>query len=58
MNVVPIAANAAPIVARSFHGPMLWYTPKWVTFFCPGGVCFRHARKETDWKRGPTYDPT
>lgn len=60
VNVAPIAANAVPIVARSSHGPILWYGThlNGSTFFARGGVCFRHARMETDWERGPTYNPT
>lgn len=45
VNVAPIAANAAPIVARSPHCPMSRFKLKWIKCFCRGGFCFRHTRR-------------
>lgn len=46
MNVAPIAANAAPTVARRSHDPISCYTLKWVKLFCSGELL--SAREEGD----------
>lgn len=57
VNVARTAVNAVPIVARSSYAPILRFPPKRIDLFCRGGVFFRHARKDTDWRQGATYNP-